>query len=155
MHLSKCVWSSHNILLASDRCTCGDFLPPQNHFRILVIRMKIIPALLVASLIVCSCSRQPVRKATFNVDTLANVYAELLVLHERYTLGKDSLSSQQYEQEYQNVLERHRYTKKEFTFEMESIAASPDEFGELCDRALTRFQEMRRRPPRIGISANS
>jgi Domain of unknown function (DUF4296) len=111
--------------------------------------------LLVAATIFCSCSRQSPHTTTVNVDTLANVYADLLILNERYNLGTDSLSAQEYEADYHDVLQQHKYTKEEFESQMQSAAGSPDEFRVLCERVLTRFQEIRRRPLRIGIHANS
>ncbi len=130
-------------------------MPPQNHFRILSVRMKTGAALVIAATIACSCGKQQSRAVSVDVDTLANVYAELLVLNERFDLGRDSLSAGEYEREYRTVLQSHKYTKEEFESQIQSVAASPENFKLLCERALTRFQEMRRKAPRIGISANS
>lgn len=113
--------------------------------------MRNVPALLVATMILCSCGKQSPRIASVNVDTLANVYAELLVLNERYDLGRDSLSAQQYQEEYRTVLQSHKYTKEEFESQIQSAATSPGEFRVLCDRALAKFQEMRGRPTAIGV----
>ncbi len=117
--------------------------------------MKAGIAFFVAAVIICSCTKRPPHRTSVNVDTLATVYAELLVLNERYNLDRDSLSAQRYQQEYRDVLDRHKYTKEEFESEIESVAASPDEFRILCDRALAKFQQIRTHPPKIGITTNS
>ena len=107
--------------------------------------MKILLILMFVSFLVSSCGRQSPQKSSVNVDTLASVYSELLVLNERYSLSKDSLSPQQYESDYREVLQSHDYSKERFVSELESVAQSPEEFRQLCDRALTNFQHMRRK----------
>ncbi len=113
--------------------------------------MKAIAATLVVITIACSCGRRSLHASSVNVDSLANAYAELLVLNERYSLGRDTLSAEQYQHDCRNVLQRHQYTEEEFESQMETVAASPDEFRVLCDRALARFQDMRRGPMLVGV----
>jgi hypothetical protein len=112
--------------------------------------MKSLLIFTFLAVLVSSCGRPSPRKISVNVDTLANVYAELLVLNERYSLSKDSLSSQQYESDYKQVLQNHDYTRDRFVSELESVAQSPDDFRQLCDRALANFQLMRRKPSTPG-----
>jgi cell shape-determining protein MreC len=107
--------------------------------------MKTLLIPIFVSFLVSSCGRQSTQISSVNVDTLASVYSELLVLNERYSLSKDSLSSQQYESDYREVLRSHEYSKERFVSELESVAQSPDQFRQLCDRALMNFQQMRRR----------
>jgi hypothetical protein len=108
--------------------------------------MKSLLILTFVAVLVSSCGKPSPRKTSVNVDTLANVYADLLVLNERYSISKDSLSSQQYESDYNRVLQNHDYTKERFVSQLESVAQSPDEFRQLCDRALANFQLMRHKP---------
>jgi hypothetical protein len=117
--------------------------------------MKTLFLLTVVAIIVLSCSKQSPQKSSVDVDTLANVYAELLVLNERYSLAKDSLSAQQYESDYGEVLRRHDYTTDRFVSELGSVSQSPDSFRQLCDRALTKFQEMRRKPSPVETQGRS
>jgi len=107
--------------------------------------MKILLTLILGSIVLSSCSKQSPQKISVNVDTLATVYSELLVLNERYSLSKDSLTPQQYESEYKEVLSSHHYTKERFALELETVARSSDDFRRLCDRAMTNFQLMRRK----------
>lgn len=117
--------------------------------------MKTLFLLTVVAIIVLSCSRQSPQKTSVNVDSLANVYAELLVLNERYSLAKDSLSAQQYESDYGEALRSRGYTKDRFVSELGSVSQSPDSFRQLCDKALTKFQEMRRRSSVAGMQGRS
>jgi hypothetical protein len=112
--------------------------------------MKTLLIVTFLAVLVSSCGKPSPRKTSVNVDTLANVYAELLVLNERYNISTDSLSSQQYESDYKQVLQNHDYTKERFVSELESVVQSPDEFRKLCDRALANFQLMRRKPSTPG-----
>lgn len=105
----------------------------------------LLTIIIVAAVIVPSC-KQSQPKTSFTVDSLATVYAELLVLNERYTISKDSLSAQQYESDYQDILQRHDYTKDRFSRDLETVSRSPEAFRILCDRAIAKFQEMRRKP---------
>ncbi len=100
----------------------------------------------VIAIFVFSCSKQSQQKSSVDVNTLANVYAELLVLNERYSLSKDSLSAQQYEIDYEEVLQKHDYTKDRFVSELGSVSQSPEAFRQLCDRAMAKFLEMRKMP---------
>jgi len=107
--------------------------------------MKTLLIFTVASFILFSCSKQPQEKTSVNVDTLASVYAELLVLNERYNLSKDSMSAQQYETDYEETLRKHDYTKARFVAELESVAQTPGPFRQLCDLASNKIQEMRKK----------
>ena len=40
----------------------------------------------------------------------------------------------------------HNYSKEKFVAELGSVTQSPEDFRQLCDRALTNFQHMRRKP---------
>lgn len=136
-----------NIILATDRSNRQDFLPPRNPFAILSIHMRIqVITIIVAGIVFGSC-KQPPPKISVNVDSLATVYAELLVLNERYNLSKDSLSARQYEADYTDILQKYNYTKDRFSRELETVSKSPDDFRHLCDRALAEFQQMRRKHP--------
>jgi hypothetical protein len=117
--------------------------------------MKSLLIFTFLAVLVSSCGRPSPRHISVNVDTLANVYAELLVLNERYSLSKDSLSSQRYEFDYKQVLQNHDYTKERFVSELESVAQSPDEFRKLCDRTMTNFQLMRRKATTEGRRGRS
>lgn len=117
--------------------------------------MRTLLTFTVIATIVVSCSKQSPQKTSVDVDTLANVYAELLVLNERFGLSKDSLSAQQYENDYGEILRRHDYTKDRFASELKSVSQSPDSFRQLCERALLKFQEMRRKPSTAGTRGNS
>ena len=117
--------------------------------------MRLVLAFCITAVIALSCKRESSAKTSFNVDSLANAYAELLVLNERYNLAKDSLSGQQYETEYNDVLRAHNYTKDQFVSEIKSAAESPDSFRQLCDRAFARFQEMRKKPAPVPVQGHS
>ncbi len=108
--------------------------------------MRTLIVIGIVSICFYSCTKPAPRKTSVNLDTLATVYAELLVLNERYTLSKDSLSAVQYEAEYGDILRRHNYSKDRFGSELGSVVQSSDDFKQLCDRALTNFQRMRPKP---------
>ena len=144
-----------NIILARLRSKRQDSLPPQYRFAILSLSMRILLTPILVSFLVSSCGRRSPQISSINVDTLAIVYSELLVLNERYSLSKDSLSSQQYESDYREVLENHKYSKDRFVAELGSVAQSPEDFRRLCDRALTNFQHMRRKPSSPGQRGRS
>lgn len=108
--------------------------------------MRVLLTFTIAAIVLFPCCKQSPAKISVNVDSLSTVYAELLVLNERYSIGKDSLSAQQYETDYTDVLQKHNYTKEQFSRELETVSGSPEAFRVLCDRVLTKFQEMRRKP---------
>jgi len=108
--------------------------------------MKTLFIFTVASVIIFPCCEQPAKKTSINSDTLATVYAELLVLNERYSLSKDSLNADQYQTDYTEILRKHDYTRDRFASELRSVAESPAVFKRLCDQTMARFQEMRRKP---------
>jgi len=112
--------------------------------------MKTVFGFFFATLIVISCGKQTSHTSSVNVDTLATTYAELLVLNERYDIGKDSLSAERYETEYGNVLRAHHLTKDEFVAKFDAVVQSPEQFRTLSDRALARIQEIRRKPHAVG-----
>ena len=112
--------------------------------------MKTLLMFAVIAVFMFSCGKQSQQKPSVDVDTLANVYAELLVLNERYSVSNDSLSTQRYETDYKEVLRRHNYTKDRFVSELGSVSQSPDSFRQMCDRAMTRFLEMRKMPQTAG-----
>ncbi len=105
--------------------------------------MRIVPATLIAlTFLFASCSKLP-GTSTIDVGRLADTYAELLVLNERYTLAKDSLSSERYIREYQQILRSHDLTKEEYASQFESAVCDASLYRDLCDRALRRLQTMR------------
>jgi len=99
--------------------------------------------IVAAAIVLGSCTESP-KRPSFNADTLATVYAELLVLNERYSLSKDTLSPQQYQADYEEVLSRHKFAKDQFAADLEAASLSPDTFRLVCDRAMAQFQEMRK-----------
>lgn len=100
----------------------------------------------IIAVIIVSCGRPSPGTTPSSIENLANVYTELLVLNERYSLSKDSLSSQQYTSKYNEILEKRQYTKEKYTSDFEWAAQSPERFRQLCDRVTARLQEMRVRP---------
>lgn len=120
-----------------------DFLPPQNHFAILCMSMRIISTITFIAVIAFPCCKQSPETVPANLEPMATTYTELLVLNQRYTLSKDSLSTDRYDAEYQEILRRNNYTKERYFSELESLAQSPGSFKLLCDRALTKLQEMK------------
>jgi len=108
--------------------------------------MRVLPILaVIAGIILAGCQQSP-PKVSVNVDSLGTVYAELLVLNERYSLSKDSLSAQQYDSAYTDVLQKNQYTKDRFSRELETVSKSPDAFRQLCERVLAQFRVMRQMP---------
>ncbi len=133
----------------SESTGCGprglpeDSLPPRNHFAILFNTMRtFIGSVLVLSLVVASCGKMQ-GSSSIDVGRLADTWAELLVLNERYTLAKDTLSGQKYVTEYQSILRNHGLTKEEYTSQFETVVCNAAMYRDLCDRALKRLQTMR------------
>jgi hypothetical protein len=76
-----------------------------------------------------------------NVEAVADTYAELLVLNERYSLSKDSLSAQRYTSDYQDILREHKFTQKQYVSVLESVVQSPVLSKQLFDRMMAKLQE--------------
>jgi hypothetical protein len=108
----------------------------------------------VAALMFPACKKLQGTSAV-NVTQLADTYAELLVLNERYSLTKDSLSSQRYATEYRQILRNHSLTKEEYASQFETVVTSASLYRELCDRALMKLQTMRGRPDTTGMRGRS
>ena len=96
----------------------------------------------VACLIIPGCTQSP-RTPSVSVDTMADTYAELLVLNERYSLSKDSLSASQYTSEYEEILRNHKFAKEQYVSELELFAQSPTLSKQLFDMTMTKLQEKR------------
>jgi hypothetical protein len=88
------------------------------------------------------CTRSP-QIPNVDVEALADTYAELLVLNERYNLSKDSLSAHQYALDYQEILRSHKFTEKQYVSELESCIQSPVLSKQLFDRTMAKLQEER------------
>jgi hypothetical protein len=104
-----------------------------------------LSSFIVVALLFVSCKKSQ-GTSPINIGQLADAYAELLVLNERYSMAKDSISSQRYATEYQQILRNHNLTKEEYASEFETAACNASLYRELCDRALARLQTMRGRP---------
>lgn len=102
----------------------------------------VLVSLALLSLIITSC-RKLQMTTPVDVGRLADTYAELLVLNERYTLAKDSLSSQRYVAAYQEILRSHNLTKEEYASQFETVVCDASLYRDVCDRALKRLQSMR------------
>jgi hypothetical protein len=104
-----------------------------------------LSSFIVVSLLFVSCKKSQ-GTSSVNIGQLADAYAELLVLNERYGMAKDSLSSQRYATEYRQILRNHSLTKEEYASQFETVVTSASLYRELCDRALAKLQTMRGRP---------
>ncbi len=105
----------------------------------------VLTSFVVAVLLFPACKKMP-GTSSVNVEQLADTYAELLVLSERYSLAKDTLAGNLYTAEYERILRSHNLTKEEYASQFETAAGSATLYRELCDRALTKLQTMRGKP---------
>ena len=114
----------------------------------------VLSSFIICSLAFVSCRKMQVGSSV-NVGQLADTYAELLVLNERFVMTKDSLAGQRYAAEYQGILQRHNFTKEEYTSQFEIAASHAPLYRELCDRALKKLQTMRTGPDTTGMRPGS
>ncbi len=102
-----------------------------------------------------SACKQSQGASSIDIERLSSVYAELLVLNERFDLSKDSLSNQKYVTMYREILQKHRMTKDEYASQFEAVTTAPEMYRQLCDRALTKLQQMRGMPDTTGMRVRS
>ncbi len=112
--------------------------------------MRTFLTTLTVSVIFLSSCRQTRVSPSINVERLANAYAELLVLNERYNLSKDSLTTQQYVSAYEGILRSYDLTKDEYVAQFKTALASPGLYRQLCDKSLAKLQTMRPQPGTTG-----
>ncbi len=117
--------------------------------------MRTLTTSLALSLaLLSSCTKTQVGPSV-DVQRLADVYTQLLVLNERYNLSKDSLSQQQYAAACERILHTNGMTKDDYVSQFETVTASPGLYRQLCDLALMNLQRMRQKPDSSAVQGRS
>ena len=100
--------------------------------------MKLRYLLFLVSVMFLGCKQEP----SAPIDNqLADLYTELVLLSEEYKLPSSRVSPEQYQQKIQEILQKYKTTKEQFTAEIQALSNNQDTFRQFYESVRRKLQD--------------